>query len=171
MLHIINVHTCTLLMCMLHSLYRMLHSIYGMWGFRIWDVTISTRDKFTLPQVYIGACPGGHRPGTADTMPACMHGTLQHHVRRRWDRLQACKPRWHAVRQGRDTPYAHARAELTSYIRKPHMPYMECNMRYKNVHMHIINVHVCTLIICNIHISYIARCILYIAHFQTCTFF
>ena len=33
----------------------------------------------------------------------------------------------------------------------------------KNVHMHIINVHVCTLIICNIHIIYIARCILYIA--------
>ena len=160
-----------LIMCMLHSLYRMLHSIYGMWGFRIWDVTISTRDKFTLPQVYIGACPGGHKPGTADTMPACMHGTLQHHVRGRWDRLQACKTRWHAVRQGRDAPYAHARAELTSHIPKPHMPYMECNMWYKNVHMHIINVHVCTLIICNIHIIYIACCILYIAHFQTCTFF
>ena len=31
-----------LIMCMLHSLYRMLHSIYGMCAFRIWDVS-STR--------------------------------------------------------------------------------------------------------------------------------
>ena len=138
MLHIINVHTCTLIMCMLHSLYRMLHSIYGMCAFGIWNVTIPTRDKFTLPQVYIGACPGGHRPGTADTMPACMHGTLQHHVRRRWDRLQACKPRWHAVRQGRDAPYAHARGDVTALPR---------NRRYhiKNVTCDIKNV-TCTLL-------------------------
>ena len=62
-----------LIMCMLHSLYRMLHSIYGMWGFRIWDVTISTRDKFTLPQVYIGAWPGGHRQELLiPCLPACM---------------------------------------------------------------------------------------------------
>ena len=151
MLHIINVHTCTLIMCMLHSLYRMLHSIYGMCAFRIWNVTILTRDKFTLPQVYIGACPGGHRPGTADTVPACMHGTLQHHVRGGWDRLQACKTRWHAVRQGRDAPYAHARGDVTAHTRNVHIPYKECNMRYKECNMHIINCMACTLIYITMH--------------------
>ena len=131
-MHINNVHVAFFIS---HVTF---HIQYGMCAFGIWNVTIPTRDKFTLPQVYIGACPGGHRPGTADTMPACMHGTLQHHVRGRWDRLQACKPRWHAVRQGRDAPYAHAPGDVTAHTRNRTIPYKECNMRYKECNMHII---------------------------------
>ena len=134
-------------MCMLHSLYRMF--TFNIWyvRFQIWYVTIPTRDKFTLPQVYIGACPGGHKPGTADTMPACMHGTLQHHVRGRWDRLQACKTRWHAVRQGRDAPYAHAPGDVTAHTgnRTYHIWNVTCDI--KNV--------TCTLLNAFVNITYI----------------
>ena len=144
MLHILEVSHCIPICDILHSLCDMLHSVYGMCPFNMCDVRPPTRDKFTLPQVYIGACPGGHRPGTADTMPACMHGTLQHHVRGRWDRLQACKTRWHAVRQGRDAPYAHARGDVTALPR---------NRTYhiKNVTCDIKNVTCTLLIACHAH--------------------
>ena len=142
MLHIINVHTCTLIMCMCTFFICMLHSIYGMCAFRIWNVTILTRDKFTLPQVYIGACPGGHRPGTADTMPGCMHETLQHLVIGSWDRLQACRTRWQAARQGRGAPYVHARP-----TRWPRSGMCTCHIW--NAICHIKNA-ICDILKCNV---------------------